>query len=115
LGNGSALATEQWWRDSKTIAKTVNPGTAATAILFDRSYEDRYTNPSQPDTKHNQARSLRVLNVLPTGEILMLALGASPGRPPFNEPTQPENKTSRELWRSAAPSDCLPFWMPPDK
>lgn len=104
-GNEStALATEQWWQTRKTITKTVNPGTWQTATLFDRSYEDRYTNPGQPDTKHNQY-GRDVLNVLPTGEILMLnALGASPeGDRPFVSLLNLKTKQSRELWRSEAP------------
>ncbi|GAB4022716.1 S9 family peptidase [Spirosoma koreense] len=104
-GNESmALATERWWQNRKTITKTVNPANWQTAVLFDRSYEDRYTNPGQPDTKHNQY-GREVLNLLPSGEILMLnAVGSSPeGDRPFVSLLNLKTKQTRELWRSAAP------------
>lgn len=104
-GNESmALATERWWQSRKTITRTVNPGNWQTAVLFDRSYEDRYTNPGQPDTKHNQY-GRDVLNLLPNNEILMLnGQGASPeGDRPFVSLLNLKTKQSRELWRSASP------------
>lgn len=99
-----ALATERWWQNRKTITKTVNPGNWQTAVLFDRSYEDRYTNPGQPDMKHNQY-GREVLNLLPNNEILMLnGQGSSPeGDRPFVSLLNLKTKQSRELWRSAAP------------
>ena len=104
-GNATtALATERWWQNRKTITKTVNPSTWQTAVLFDRSYEDRYTNPGQPDMKHNQY-GREVLNLLPNDEILMLnAMGSSPqGDRPFVSLLNLKTKQSRELWRSASP------------
>lgn len=100
----TALATERWWQSRKTITKTVNPSNWQTAVLFDRSYEDRYTNPGQPDTKHNQY-GREVLNLLPSGEILMLnATGSSPeGDRPFVSLLNLKTKQSKELWRSASP------------
>lgn len=104
-GNESvALATERWWQTRRSITKTVNPGTWQTAALFDRSYEDRYSNPGQPDTKHNQY-GRDVLNLLPGGDLFMLnAQGASPqGDRPFVSLLNLKTKQSRELWRSTAP------------
>ncbi|QHV95070.1 alpha/beta hydrolase family protein [Spirosoma endbachense] len=99
-----ALATERWWQNRKTITKTVNPGNWQTAVLFDRSYEDRYTNPGQPDTKQNKY-GREVLNLLPNDEILMLNIqGASPqGDRPFVSLLNLKTKQTKELWRSAAP------------
>lgn len=104
-GNEStALASERWWQNRKTITKIVNPSTWQTVVLFDRSYEDRYSNPGQPDTKHNQY-GREVLNLLPTGEIFMVnAQGSSPeGDRPFVSLLNLKTKQSRELWRSVAP------------
>ncbi|QJW88882.1 prolyl oligopeptidase family serine peptidase [Spirosoma taeanense] len=99
-----ALATEQWWQTRKALVKTVNPGTWQTAVLFDRSYEDRYSNPGQPDMKRNQY-GRDVLNLLPNNEILLLnGQGASPeGDRPFVSLLNLNTKKTRELWRSAAP------------
>ncbi|WP_420147621.1 prolyl oligopeptidase family serine peptidase [Spirosoma sp.] len=105
-GNEStALATERWWQSRKTITKLVNPTNWQSSVLFDRSYEDRYSNPGQPDTKHNQY-GRDVLNILPSGDILMLnAQGASPeGDRPFVSQLNLKTKKSTELWRSAAPN-----------
>ena len=104
-GNGTtALATEQWWQNRRTITKIVNPATWQTTMLFDRSYEDRYSNPGQPDTKHNQY-GRDVLNLLPNDELLLLNMqGASPeGDRPFVSLLNLKTKKSTELWRSAAP------------
>lgn len=99
-----ALATEQWWQTRKSLVKTVNPGNWQTAVLFDRSYEDRYSNPGQPDTRRNQY-GREVLNILPNNEIMMVnKQGASPeGDRPFVSALNLTTKKSRELWRSAAP------------
>ncbi|CCH00873.1 peptidase S9 prolyl oligopeptidase active site domain protein [Fibrella aestuarina BUZ 2] len=99
-----ALATEQWWQTRKALTKTVNPKTWQTVVLFDRSYEDRYGNPGQPDTRHNQY-GRNVLNLLPNGEIMMVnGQGASPeGDRPFVSLLNLNTKQTRELWRSQAP------------
>ncbi|GAB2545196.1 S9 family peptidase [Spirosoma aerophilum] len=100
----TALATEAWWQNRKTITKVVNPSNWQTSVLFDRSYEDRYSNPGQPDMKHNQY-GRDVLNLLPGGEVLMLnTIGSSPqGDRPFVSLLNLKTRQTRELWRSAAP------------
>jgi dipeptidyl aminopeptidase/acylaminoacyl peptidase len=104
-GNEStAFANERWWQSRKTITKIVNPSNWQTSVLFDRSYEDRYSNPGQPDTKTNQY-GREVLNLLPSGEIVMVnPQGSSPeGDRPFVSLLNLKTKQSKELWRSAAP------------
>ena len=100
----TALATEQWWQTRKQIVRVFNPQTNQTKVLFDRSYEDRYSNPGQPDTRHNQY-GRDVLNLLPNSEVLMLnSQGASPeGDRPFVSLLNLNTGKSRELWRSTAP------------
>ncbi|GAB3553872.1 alpha/beta hydrolase family protein [Spirosoma fluminis] len=104
-GNESvALASERWWQTRKELTKTVNPSNWQTDVLFDRSYEDRYSNPGDPDTKHNQY-GREVLNLLPNNELLLInAQGASPeGDRPFVSLLNLKTKQSKQLWRSAAP------------
>lgn len=100
-----ALASERWWQTRKTLTKTVNPANWQAAVLFDRSYEDRYSAPGRPDTKHNQY-GRDVLNLLPNNEILMLnEQGASSqGDRPFVSLLNLKTKQTRELWRSQAPA-----------
>lgn len=102
--NNTALASEFWWQTRKTITKLVNPTNWQATTLFDRSYEDRYSDPGDPDTKRNQyGRS--VLNLLPSGEVFMInAQGASPdGDRPFVSLLNLKTRQTRELWRSQAP------------
>ncbi|GAB3998372.1 S9 family peptidase [Spirosoma daeguense] len=100
----TALASERWWQSRKSITKLVDPATWQTSVLFDRSYEDRYSNPGQPDMKQNQY-GRDVLNILPSGEILMLNVqGSSPeGDRPFVSLLNLKTKQTRELWRSSSP------------
>ena len=100
----TALATERWWQTRKSITKLVNPQTGQSSVLFDRSFEDRYSNPGQPDMRQNQY-GREVLNLLPNNDLLMLnPQGASPdGDRPFVSVLNLQTKQTRELWRSAAP------------
>ena len=99
-----AIANEQWWQTRRMLTKTVNPGNWQATTLFDRSYEDRYGNPGQFDTRPNQY-GREVLNLLPNQEILLLnGQGASPeGDRPFVSLLNLKTKQSKELWRSATP------------
>lgn len=109
-----ALATERWWLTRKLVTKVVNPATWQTTVLFDRSFEDRYSNPGQPDTRRNQY-GRDVLNILPNNEIMMLnAVGSSPeGDRPFVSILNLTTKQTRQLWRSgAAGPDATVFEQP---
>ena len=99
-----ALATEMWWQSRKSLTKIVNPRTGQATVLFDRSFEDRYTDPGQPDTRRNQY-GREVLNLLPKGELLMLnGTGASTtGDRPFVSVLNLNTRKSKEIWRSQAP------------
>ncbi|MBO0931681.1 S9 family peptidase [Fibrella aquatilis] len=105
-GNANtALATERWWQTRKLVTKLVNPSANfAATTLFDRSFEDRYTNPGDPDTKPNQY-GREVLNILPGNDIMLVnAQGASPeGDRPFVNVMNLTTKKVTPLWRSEAP------------
>ncbi len=104
-GNAAtALATESWWQTRKTITRVVNPATWQTRVLFDRSTEDRYTDPGQPDMVRNQYGE-EVLNIQPDNSLLMLnGTGASPeGDRPFVQSVNLATGQATERWRSAAP------------
>lgn len=110
----TALAQESWWQSRKSLTRLVNPTNWQATTLFDRSYEDRYSDPGDPDTKHNQY-GRPVLNLLPNNEILMLnAQGASPqGDRPFVSALNLTTKQTRELWRSGgAGPDASVFERP---
>ncbi len=109
-GDGNtALANEYWWQSRKVITKVVNPTNWQATTLFDRSNEDRYGDPGDPDMKHNQyGRS--VLNLLPNNEIMMVnAQGASPkGDQPFVSMLNLATKQSRIVWRSGGTGTSTP-------
>ncbi|MEZ0541103.1 S9 family peptidase [Fibrella arboris] len=104
-GNANtALATEGWWQTRKIITKVVNPSANfAATVLFDRSSEDRYANPGQPDTHPNQF-GRDVLNILPTNDIMLVnGQGSSPeGDRPFVSVMNLTSKKITPLWRSEA-------------
>ena len=105
-GNTStALATERWWQTRKIVTRLVNPSASfATTPLFDRSFEDRYANPGEPNTKPNQY-GREVLNILPSNDIMLVnTQGASPeGDRPFVDVMNLTTKKITPLWRSEAP------------
>ena len=105
-GNAStALATERWWQTRKLITKLVNPAASfAATTLFERSFEDRYANPGEPDTRHNQY-GREVLNILPSNDIMLVnTQGASPeGDRPFVNVMNLTTRKITPLWRSEAP------------
>ncbi|RYF53402.1 MAG: S9 family peptidase, partial [Cytophagaceae bacterium] len=105
-GNANtALATEGWWQTRKIITKVVNPSANyAATVLFERSSEDRYANPGQPDTHPNQY-GRDVLNILPNNDIMLVnGQGASPeGDRPFVSVMNLTTKKITPLWRSEAP------------
>jgi dipeptidyl aminopeptidase/acylaminoacyl peptidase len=101
-GNATvALAQEQWWQTRRSLTKTVNPATWQATTLFDRSFEDRYSNPGNPATRAN-AYGRDVLDLLPNNELLMLnGQGASPdGDRPFVSLLNLTTKQTTLLWRS---------------
>lgn len=101
----TALATERWWQTRQVITKIVSPANNFQATpLFDYSFEDRYANPGEPDTKHNEY-GREVLNILPGNTIMLVnQQGASPeGDRPFVSVLNLTTKKTTPLWRSEAP------------
>jgi dipeptidyl aminopeptidase/acylaminoacyl peptidase len=99
-----ALASERWYATRKTITKIINPSTnAAPTLLFERSSEDRYGNPGQPEMKKN-AYGQNVLDLTANNELYMFGQGASPeGDRPFIDLLNLTTKQTKRLWRSEAP------------
>lgn len=101
-----ALVRTWWWRDRRERTWIVKPGDpgAAPVVLFDRSWEDRYTDPGDPMMRTND-RGQRVLLTDQKGERLYLrSVGASPeGNRPFVDELNVNTRETRRLWRSEAP------------
>ena len=101
-----ALVYEYWWRTRNVKTWIVQPDSRKSKprILFDRSYEDRYSDPGRPVTKPN-AEGFSVLFSHDKGKSLFLiGTGASPeGDRPFVDKLNLKNLKTKRLWRSAAP------------
>jgi dipeptidyl aminopeptidase/acylaminoacyl peptidase len=110
-----ALISESWFKTRKTRTWIVQPGgqapggTAAPAVLFDRSVEDRYADPGTP-LQTFDARGRRVLRTADGGRTLyLLGEGASTeGNRPFLDALDVASRKTKRLFRSAAPYFEIP-------
>jgi dipeptidyl aminopeptidase/acylaminoacyl peptidase len=111
-----ALLTERWWKTRRTrtwIVKPDAPGATPPELLFDRSSEDRYGDPGEPQTKLN-AYGRPVLLTANGGSTLFFAgPGASPeGQRPFLDAWDLGGKPPRQpkrLFHSEGPYYEVPI------
>ncbi len=101
-----ALVSERWRKNRKTRTWIVAPGSPDTepVLLFDRSYEDRYSDPGSPILR-SSASGMPVLHTADGGSSLFLSgQGASPeGNHPFLDKLNLKTKEAVRLWQSEAP------------
>jgi dipeptidyl aminopeptidase/acylaminoacyl peptidase len=104
--DGVALVDESWQKTRRARTWAVQPGAgdkSRSALLFDRSSEDRYSDPGDPLLAVN-AWGRRVLRTAGAGGLFFRGDGASPeGDRPFLDAWDLGTKESRRLFRSAAP------------
>lgn len=116
-----ALVSESWWQTRQTRTwrlrpGRVTPGTAELDLVWDRSYEDRYSDPGSPETRLNAAgrRVLYIATGDATGDaagdgagesdLYLIGRGASPeGDRPFLDTLDLSSKNGSRLFRSEAP------------
>jgi dipeptidyl aminopeptidase/acylaminoacyl peptidase len=101
---GFALANEYWRSTRHGRTWMVNPSKNAVELIFDRSTEDRYSDPGSPVFKRSEFGSF-VLHTVDNGEkVLMSGQGYSPeGNQPFLTSFELMTGETEELWRSQAP------------
>jgi dipeptidyl aminopeptidase/acylaminoacyl peptidase len=98
-----ALVTDGRWKARRVRTSIVAPDdpTAKPRVLWDRSFEDRYSNPGTPvlrDTPSGHA----VLQLTSTGHLLLTGAGASDqGDRPFYDRLDLATGTSERIWRSS--------------
>ena len=103
-----AFAWASWWKTRRSVWYQFAPGAGAGApkdVLFDRNYEDAYSDPGGPVTRKNELRR----SVLATFEndryILLEGEGYSPkGNHPFLDLFDLQTRTSRRIWESKDPN-----------
>ncbi len=113
-----AIANEYWWSNRREIRSTFAPDNPAISrkVVFDRSYEDRYTDPGDFETTLN-AYGRSVLMRSDDGSLYLTGIGASPeGNRPFIDRFDLKNNHSTRIWRSETPYYEVPISIiDPDK
>jgi dipeptidyl aminopeptidase/acylaminoacyl peptidase len=102
-GNGKlALVSEGRWKDRHIRTSIVAPDdpSARPRVLWDRSSEDRYSDPGAPVLQQNPSGHL-VLQVTGKGELLLTGAGASKeGDRPFFDRLDVATGKADRIWRS---------------
>jgi dipeptidyl aminopeptidase/acylaminoacyl peptidase len=99
----NAWVYEQWWSDRKTRTYQIDPSAPAKKkVIFDRSYEDTYTDPGNVVTALNSYG--RPAMLIQDNAIFLTGTGASPeGDRPFLDRFDLATGKITRLWRSEAP------------
>ncbi|RYX99626.1 S9 family peptidase, partial [bacterium] len=103
--NKVALVKERWWKTRKEKTWMLPPDFPQfkPKLIFDRSYEDKYTDPGLPLTKAGKFGT-QVLYISNDNALYMSGDGASPeGNMPFLDKFDLKALKSKRLWRSAPP------------
>jgi dipeptidyl aminopeptidase/acylaminoacyl peptidase len=101
-----AIATEYWWKTRKVRSWLIQPGKpkAKPELLFDRSFEDRYSDPGNPIFKRTKFGTSILLTSNKGKSIFLSGAGASPeGDKPFMDQLDLKSLTTKRLWQSQAP------------
>ena len=106
----TAIAYEFWWPTRKVITSAFTPGQPdSKTVLFDRSYQDRYSNPGDFATTYNEYGERTLLKGKDGQTLYLTGQGASPeGNRPFIRTYHLKTKETEELWRSEAPFYEIP-------
>lgn len=98
-----AWVTESWWSDRKTRTYQIDPSnTGKKKIIFDRSYEDAYTNPGNMITLANQYG--RQVAAVADNSVFLSGAGSSPaGDQPFLDKFDLNTGKTTRVWHSEAP------------
>lgn len=117
-GEDLALIHENWWKTRRTRTWRLRPSAPSSPpeLVFDRSFEDRYSDPGRPEMRMT-AQGTYVLRRTDGGEtIFLVGEGASSeGDRPFLDAFNVRTKKVTRLWRSAAPHYEFAVHMPDDR
>jgi dipeptidyl aminopeptidase/acylaminoacyl peptidase len=97
-----ALVSEGWWKTRRVVTWRVDPsGRRAPEILFDRSSEDRYSDPGGPAMQILSTGHVAIRRSDDGKAIFLLGSGASPeGDRPFLDRLELDTRETTRLWRS---------------
>lgn len=106
-GDGDlALVSESWWKTRELRVWRVKPDqpSLAPTLMVERSYEDRYSDPGNPDMRTNQFGRAVIRRSADGGSIFLIGQGASPeGDRPFLDRYDLSTGSTTRLFRSEAP------------
>lgn len=100
-----AIVKEKWWKTRKEKTWILPPDFPQfqPKLVYDRSYEDKYSDPGQPITKSNKYGT-QVLLTSSDNSIYLTGLGASSeGNKPFLDKLNLKSLEPQRLWRSSPP------------
>jgi dipeptidyl aminopeptidase/acylaminoacyl peptidase len=104
-----ALVEARRWKDRRAQTWRVHPnGAAAPELIVDRSSEDRYGDPGNPET-HRNASGHDVLRLDGNAIYLFGAGDSAEGSRPFIDRFDLTTKKATRLWRSAGAAYELPM------
>lgn len=101
-----AIAYESWWKTRRSVSWTLSPGTrpAEKKILFDRSFEDSYSDPGAPIMRRNEMGMYVLVALENCTKLLLEGQGASPeGDCPFLDLYDLSTGEKERIWQSQTP------------
>jgi dipeptidyl aminopeptidase/acylaminoacyl peptidase len=101
-----ALVTERWWKNRHTRTWRIRPDAEGVdpEVIFDRSWEDRYSDPGSPFLRANASGKFVLLTDDEEHSIFLAGNGASPeGDFPFVDRFDLEKGETERLWQCKAP------------
>ena len=97
-----AVAMDQWWNSRNTKTYLFNPSDASIEpeVLYDRNYQDRYSDPGRFVTQRN-AYGSRVLSIQKKNLFLLGSGYSEKGQFPFLDQLSLKSKETKRLYQSA--------------
>lgn len=106
----NAIVYDGWWQNRKERIIYFSPEGLKSKVWFDRSTEDRYTDPGDFETCLNPAGKSVLLIGKNKKTLYLSGLGASPeGNRPFVDELDIVTQKTARLWRSEAPYYEVPI------
>ncbi|GAX75674.1 hypothetical protein CEUSTIGMA_g3117.t1 [Chlamydomonas eustigma] len=102
-----ALVYESWWKTRRSVIHTMSPTSPEKGmqVLFDRNYEDVYSDPGSPLTQRTAWGTSVLARVDGQPQLLLEGLGASPdGNKPFLDLLDLRTKQTKRIWQCSP--DC---------
>lgn len=100
-----ALVYSSWWKTRRSVITRVAPGRPQDppVTLFDRNYEDVYSDPGSPLTRKTKWGTYVLARVNGGNQLLLEGSGASPeGNRPFLDLLDLHSKETRRLWQCSS-------------